>query len=439
MPPRDPTWSGRLRAVFGAPLPEIGIEHIEALVRANVPEEADLDFKESLYANSASGRHELCKDIAAMRNNRGGVIVLGVQDADGVAVACPGVPLSDDEARRMRQIVAGGTAPHAEFDIRAIPRGSDGTGVYLLVAEPSPFRPHAVVVNEGLRYPRRDGSTTRWLSEVEVADLYRDRFRGQDEQLDRLVRVGNEARDRLAPEGPWLIAAIVPNHAGALGIDFAGRRSIEEWARTEHGSSDFIDGFFQPPGVAIAGVGVERYTLMTHFDQGKRASYVYAECHTDGTATAAHTVYAPTSADGSVTVLGTSLVITTAKCLRLIGDHAVRAGAYGDAAAHLQLVGSNMYLGYIEHSFAQRHDSGLVLSEVYSEHTLPLESLVSQPQLLFVAVRVMLSDVFNAFGRAEVPHIAVDGTLRLSYFQDPELAQSAAAAGIATSVETVNS
>jgi hypothetical protein len=285
--------------------------------------------------------------------------------------------------------------------------------------------------------PRRDGTTTRWLSEVEVADLYRDRFRGQADQLDRLARIGGEARDRLAPEGPWLVAAAVPNHAGALAISFAGRRAIEEWARAEHTSNDFIGGFFEPPAVVMAGVGVERYTLTTHFDQGRRASYTYAECHTDGAAVAARMLYTATQAGDGVTVLGTNLVMTAAKCLRLIGRHVVRAGAYADAAVHLQLVGSDMHLGYIRDGFPHRHETGLAISQAHSRHTIPLDSLAADPQGVFAAVRVMLSDIFNAFGRAEVPHIAVDGALRLRYFQDAEFAQWVQAHRVLTSAETV--
>jgi hypothetical protein len=123
MPDLDPAWSGRLRAIFGAPLGEVEYEHIEALVPAQVSEAADLDFKEALYGNSAGDKHELCKDVAAMRNHRGGVIVLGVRDDNGAAVAVAGVAISDDEARRMRQIVAAGTAPHAEFEIRSVAVG----------------------------------------------------------------------------------------------------------------------------------------------------------------------------------------------------------------------------------------------------------------------------------------------------------------------------
>jgi len=45
---------------------------------------------------------------------------------------------------------------------------------------------------------------------------------------------------------------------------------------------------------------------------------------------------------------------------------------------------------------------------------------VGQParwsSVLLVAVRLLLSDVVNAFGLAELPHVASDGTLRLRYF-----------------------
>ncbi len=431
-------WSGRLRAIFGVPLGAVERDQIEALVTRAVSEDADLDFKETLYGNAAGDRHELCKDIAAMRNHIGGVIVLGRRDEGGIAVGCPGVELSENEAARMRQIVAANTAPHADFEIMQVPGGSVGSGFYLLVADPSPFRPHAVVVNDGLRYPRRDGTTTRWLSEVEVADLYRDRFRGQADQLDRLVRIGDEARDRVAPDGPWLVAAAVPNHGGALSISFAGRRAVQDWAQAEHTSNDFIDGFFQPPAAVMAGVGVERYTLQTQFDQGQRASFMYAECHVDGAAAAARKLYVPSSDDG-VTVLGTNLVLTAARSLRLIGRHAMRAGGYADAAVHLRVLGSNMRLGYLRDGFVQRYETGLTITEAHSRHTLPLSALVGERQEVFGAVRVMLNDIFNAFGRAEIPHVAVDGGLRLSYFQDPELAaQWAQTHGVPTSTETLS-
>lgn len=112
--------------------------------------------------------------------------------------------------------------PTPAFNIKPVPGTTVSKGFYLLIAQPSPFRPHAVVAGDGLRYPRRDGSTTRYLSEIEVADKYRGRFRGEREQLDRLDRIGREALDRVKKDGPWLVAALVPNSAGAMSISFRG-------------------------------------------------------------------------------------------------------------------------------------------------------------------------------------------------------------------------
>jgi hypothetical protein len=336
----------------------------------------------------------------------------------------------------MRQIVAQGTTPHAAIDIQPVPGKTSGEGFYLLIAQPSPFRPHAVVAGKGFRYPRRDGSTTRYLSEIEIADMYRSRFRGEGEQLDRLERIGQEALGRVAEDSPWVVASLVPNNSGALPISFSGRSAIEQWAREECCSNDGIDGFF--PAAAIAGVGVERYSIATVYDGGTRPSAAYAQCHVDGASAAALGFRQQGNDADGITVFDTDLLWRTAKALRLIGRHAVRAGAYGEAAVHLQLVGEGMYLGFYRDGFPQRFkDTNLSISQAHSRHTVPLESLVGDLQELFVATRLMLNDIFNAFGRAEISHIAQDGTLRLAYFRDPELAKWAEARGVPTTPQTL--
>jgi hypothetical protein len=87
--------------------------------------------------------------------------------------------LSDHEEQRIQRLVAAGTSPPAWFHVRAVGGSSPGKGFYLLIAESSPLRSHAVLHDSGLLYPRRDGAQTRYLGEVEVADLYRDRFRDE--------------------------------------------------------------------------------------------------------------------------------------------------------------------------------------------------------------------------------------------------------------------
>ena len=368
-----------------------------------------------------------------MRNDRGGVILLGVADQDAVAVACSEVRLSRGEERRMHEIVASGTAPHAAFTIQAVKGKARGKGFYLLIAEPSPLRPHAVLDETGLRYPRRDGPSTRYLSEIEVADLYRDRFRGEREQIDRLGAIGSDVLGTVKPanrvggnDGPWLVASLVPNSGRALMISAAGRDELQEWARAEHVSLDPIDGFFENP--PAAGVGVERYTISTVLDgNGAPPPTSYLEVHNDGATAAARAFHLEHSSDrhigghgGATTISESQLVQNALLTLRVIGRSALHnAGTSGDAIVELRLAGCPTHLVDDTGSLPMRHHQGRCLELAVSRHTVPLEWLAGDRGDFLVATRMMLADIFHAFGIAEVPHITQQ--LRLRHTRDREL------------------
>lgn len=372
-----------------------------------------------MYGKEDRDKVELCKDIAGLRNHRGGVIVLGVGEKSAVANGCPEVPLSDAEERRMRSIVASGTAPHAAFEIRSVEGETPGKGFYLLIAEASPARPHAVLVEEGLRYPRRDGTTTRYLSETEVADMYRDRFRGEKQQVDRLEQITEETiahLDKSDDQRAWLALSLVPNSPGNMAISFAGQAEIEQWARKEHATRDLIDGFF-PELPPIVGVSVQRYTLTSPADHGKPSRYPYASCFTDGAASVAARIHTGIHGATQPVVFAPNLVWATAASLRIAGRHAVRnAGARGDAAVELRLFGPHMLLGYTQNGFIDAYPNSLVVREARARLTLPLQSLAGDPQTVLVATRLALTQLFNAFGRAEVAHVTPEGAVRTRYF-----------------------
>jgi predicted HTH transcriptional regulator len=175
--------------LLGAPLDELGSAHIEALVANKVRESFDLDFKATLYGNGDSARRDLCGDIAALANTSGGVIVLGVEeDAHATSTGTPGVSVSDAERNRMLQVVAAGVAPMPALDVLTIATEADpGRGFYVLAVPRSTRAPHAVVVNEGFRYPVRNGTTTRYLSEPEIAAAYRERDAHAGERSAKLA------------------------------------------------------------------------------------------------------------------------------------------------------------------------------------------------------------------------------------------------------------
>jgi hypothetical protein len=422
-------WTRRLSDVFGAPLDAITVEHIDRVVAANVSEDDDLDFKEALYGNGEGEKRELAGDVAAMWNDQGGVILLGVSDDYGAAAGAPEVDLSEGEAMRMQQIVVSNTAPYGDVTIRRIPGRADGRGFYLLIAPPSPYRPHAVRVNNDLRYPRRYGPMTRYLSELEVADLYRSRFRGEREQIDRLRQIGDEPLLNIdTSDMPWVVAAAVPNTSGSLQISGEGRTAIQQWC-----SQDFGDGFpdSQMFGDApVAGVGVRRYTVGAMHDRGLPSPIsVYAECHTDGSAAAALSLRQPhpEPAPGR-TVIAHWLLKHTVSLLSFVGRHAQgNARAHGDAALALRIVGPEMHFGWLGgFGTAERYpNTRSITGEASSVNTVPLDSLTGEASHLLAASAIALTDIYNAFGRSEVTFVTTDGALRRPYFSEAKLAWAA--------------
>src|SRR5260221_1084665 len=98
--------SRRLQALLGTPLDDLQYQHLAALVTNHVSEAFDLDFKATLYGNADKDRRDLATDVAALANTAGGMLVLGIEeDRQARAAAAPGVTISDDEIRRILQVV----------------------------------------------------------------------------------------------------------------------------------------------------------------------------------------------------------------------------------------------------------------------------------------------------------------------------------------------
>lgn len=431
-----------LSDLLGSPIAEFTAADVARLVAEQVKETDELDFKATLYGKDDAAKAELCKDIAGLCNHRGGAILLGVGDKDAVAHGCPEVELSDAEERRMRSTIASGIAPPAAFEIRAIPGEKAGRGFYLLLAEQSASRPHAVLVNDDLRYPRRYGTSTRYLSEAEVADTYRDRFRGEKRQIERLMQITDETIPMLdtSDERTWLVVSLVPNNPGSLPISFEGLQEIEAWARPAAAGNEILDSFFT--GVpAVAGVGLERYTLTSAPDPRLRTTYPYAVCFTDGAASTAEAVLksegGPQVGQGPV-ILAASLVVCAASALRFAGRHAERAGARGDAVVHARVFGPQSFLAFNHNGLTEPYPHAYSVMEARSNLTLPINALTGKPQDAFAATRHMLADIFNAYGCPEIPQIAPDGTLRTIYFpQGYGVAKWAERRGVPTTGEQI--
>jgi hypothetical protein len=452
MPPETPAgWTLRLIDLVGARLDQVAEEHLGNLVTGSVREDADLDFKQARYGNTDQQRRDLAGDLAAMGNGRGGLIVIGIRDENDVAVELTPVELVDGEEARMRQIAAGNIVPHLVFDVRVLVSEDDpGRGYYLLIVPPSSLRPHAVRKGRDLRYPLRHGTTTRWLSEPEVADMYRDRFTvagGQAGRLNRILAEGLDAMD--LSEEAFVAVALVPTGAGSMSIDLARVAAVGEWARTEIGPANWFEGFFDAqarPGTP--GVAAHRVTLTTIYETNGPPGWVYVELYDDGAGFACHRLTDPRRGwqggeRPGAWILNVALLFQLARSLLLLGRHAGETcGAWGDALVEARVVSEQpsrlAYQG--PHNMVDEIAGGRELpSPVVSRRTAVIDGLVRPGTQLLVTVRLLATDLFHAYGSPEVRQITPDGRLRARYIHgiDAQLRGWAERNGVGLSDETL--
>jgi hypothetical protein len=97
------------------------------------------------------------------------------------------------------------------------------------------------------------------------------------------------------------------------------------------------------------------------------------------------------------------------------------------------------YLGQFGLS-AQPIEGGHTLDgPLTSRHTLALDGIVGTDQDLLASTRLVATDLFNAFGSAEVLQLTPDGTLRIRYIhgEDAEIRRLAEEGGGEVTEDTV--
>jgi hypothetical protein len=432
-------WDIRLRGLLGAALREVTEENLSGLIENSVCEDADLDFKQESYGGGDRAKRELAGDVAAMANERGGLIIIGIRDDEDVAAELTPVERADGEEARFRLIVAANAAPNIDFEIYVVRSAQDEKKGYILLAiPPSVLRPHAVRKNNDLRYPRRNGTTTRWLSESEVADMYRDRFRLATDQTGRAETILREGSERLQldEDSAHLTVALAPTSFGAMEISQERLREIEEWA-TESTGTYFWRGFFGSRPRARP--GLRRVVMAYSFGDREEPRLPYAELYRDGSGFTCEKVSHPSHFGNQperpqrVLVPNANLIWEVARALRLLGRHAVEnSGAWGEAVVVARLGGKSMVLTYLmDGRFEQQYTEKGFDGPIDSRHTLLLESIAGEDQDLLASSRLVVGDLVNALGSSEINQIDPEGRIRTQYVRtDAQFIQFAEDCGV---------
>ncbi len=141
---------------------------LQRLVDERAEESATLEFKSRLPDRGKND--DLAKDIAALANTDGGVILYGIaeDDAGGAAELAP-FALSG-EAERITQVAALIQEPIPGVNVKTIPSSEDArTGFLVVDVQPSPRKPHLV---KGVVYQRSSKGNVALMTRRQVGELF---------------------------------------------------------------------------------------------------------------------------------------------------------------------------------------------------------------------------------------------------------------------------
>lgn len=224
--PRTP-----LHAILGEPSGVLDFALIERACAESVSERTNLDWKRQLPLTASKTERaakeaqqlELAKDIAAMANSGGGMIVYGVREtsAPGTSAAEAVVPVGgvDESTARDIRRVAGNLIypPVTGLDLIPLaPEADPSGGVLVLLVPDSVDRPHLVHPTNGTDWfcaPYRHGPDTEWMVERQIAAAYAEResgFRRRTEDFDARYLEFTESLPN-AINLCWVVALAVPD------------------------------------------------------------------------------------------------------------------------------------------------------------------------------------------------------------------------------------
>jgi hypothetical protein len=258
-------------------------------------ESDDLDWKEQLPQPPREGRwNELAKDVAAMANTRGGLIIFGVRDA-----TCELVGIDPDEVNieQYAQWVRNHVQPYLPDLTFTVLTSADGTTSVLVADVPaSPMAPHLVYGTaardkdqQAAVAPYRDRDHTAWMAEHQLERAYRDRFtraqRAEEEARHLLAHAQETVSTQQEEPAAYFFALARPERPlprTAPRLTREETTAVAQAARRRGGdpmrpgplaSLEVVTGNPRP--------GLRRWVLSTLLLSGARE--VHAELHHDGT------------------------------------------------------------------------------------------------------------------------------------------------------------
>lgn len=231
------------RALGIGPTDTFTTEMLDELVEIRAVETADLDFKAKLDSRPTDPHSDVKKDLAAMANYGGGVIVYGIgekSDMKDHAGERVDAGLVDEGYEQAFMSVAVGHIVPPLFGVELHRVEEDGRNALIVVVPRSRQVPHMFFTERknsprALSVPVRHGAHSEWLSESEIARLYRERFDGHRESAKALNEQYRRVMELRGDDGYWMAGVARPTHPTVVGK--TGRDEIRQVAFNARGDA----------------------------------------------------------------------------------------------------------------------------------------------------------------------------------------------------------
>lgn len=159
---------------------------IQFLIDSKTPESLTLDYKRSLaLSKTSAARNEISKDVAAMANSAGGMLVYGVAELSGGIPSNIDGGIQDGSVTKewLEQVIASTISPRlAGLKIKEVNLGSGGRAFVLEVQQATNLAPHQ---SSDQKYYKRQNFHSVPMHDYEIRDAL-----GRGKSPNPLIRFG---------------------------------------------------------------------------------------------------------------------------------------------------------------------------------------------------------------------------------------------------------
>lgn len=186
-------------------------EMIDAAVAQEVAETDDLDWKSELPPTRSLNETDFPKDIAAMANSGGGVIVYGITENEKKATGRSDTgQLTENHERTLRSAAVTAISPPV-FGLDIVRLGEEGNQCVAIVVPASADGPHSIYKNELFGAPVRNNADTVWMKERQIEAAYRMRLEERRNATQALHnRYAEVVAGRDTSARAWLVSVARP-------------------------------------------------------------------------------------------------------------------------------------------------------------------------------------------------------------------------------------